>query len=94
MDTLPAYIFFPRNDLEKEYALKILSEITEQIEYQMISTNDFSSITFHNETSISLLSPSLEEIKRKNKSYHFIKLTFQEFKQQCFKYSITIGKSS
>lgn len=89
---LPAYIFFPKDEEEKEVVLKILTEISDIYKNPSIITRDFTSVTFHDEA-ISLMSHPLEHIKRKNKSYDFIKLTFQEFKQHCFKYSITIGKS-
>lgn len=92
MTTLPAYIFYPKDEEEKEVVLKILVEISDIYKNPPILTREFTSVTFHNDT-ITLLSYPIEELRRKNKSYHFIKLTFQEFKQHCFKYSITIGKS-
>ena len=40
---------------------------------------------------------SLEEVKEvireKNKAYHLIELTFEEFKRHCLIYTMTIGKS-
>ena len=89
---LPAYIFFPKDEEEKEVVLKILAEISDIYKNPSIITRNFTSVTFHNDT-ITLMPHPLEYIKRKNKSYHFIKLTFQEFKQHCLIYSMTIGKS-
>ena len=92
MSTIPAYIFYPKDDTEKEQVLKILSEILDKYKYSSLITNDFTSVTFYCDT-LTLLSYPIEEIKRKNKSYHLIELTFKEFKQHCLIYSMTIGKS-
>lgn len=88
----PAYTFYPKDGEEREVVLKILAEISDIYKNPSILTRKFTSVTFHNDT-ITLLSYPIEELRRKNKSYHFIKLTFQEFKQHCLIYSMTIGKS-
>ena len=92
MSLTPAYIFYPKDEKEKDVVLQILAEILDIYENPSILTRDFTSVTFHNDA-ISLLSYPLEELKRKNKPYHFIKLTFEEFKRHCLIYTMTIGKS-
>ena len=92
MTTLPAYIFYPKDEEEKEVVLKIVAEISDIYKHASIITREFTSVTFHNDT-ITLLSHPLEKLRRKNKSYHYIKLTFQEFKRHCLIYTMTIGKS-
>ena len=92
MSLTPAYTFYPKDDTEKEQVLKILAEISDKYKKPSIITRDFTSVIFHNDM-ISLLSYTIEELKRKNKAYHLIELTFEEFKRHCLIYTMTIGKS-
>lgn len=92
MSLTPAYIFYPKDIVEKRQAIKILSEIVSVYEHVALITEDFTSVAFYLDT-LALLSHPIEVIREKNKAYHLIELTFEEFKRHCLIYTMTIGKS-
>lgn len=88
----PAYTFYPKEGEEKEQVIKILSEMLNVYEHVSLLTNEFTSVVFYSNT-FAILSHPIEEIRGKNKSYHLIELTLEEFKRHCLIYLMTIGKS-
>lgn len=88
----PAYIFYPKDEKQRDVVLQILAEISDVYKYPSILTRNFTSVVFYLDK-LSLLSHPIEVIREKNKSYHLIELTFEEFKRHCLIYAMTIGKS-
>lgn len=88
----PAYIFYPKDEKEKDVVLQILAEISDIYKKPSILTRKFTSVAFYLDK-LALLSHPIEVIRERNQSYHLIELTFEEFKRHCLIYTMTIGKS-